>query len=185
MIHSGGYFMELQSFMIQLVEKNGGEVAGRVRLQKIIYFCKALGADIDPNYKLYIYGPFSQQVADTLQDCVVEDILVEKNGLIQKGIEFKDYLEPVKGLETTSIKILIDVLELCKTLSTKQLEIDATTFFIDRQQKILFGCDDKQDVIDKVIHAKGNRFTVDEIQKSYQRVVEKCFPLVEKYAVFE
>lgn len=169
--------------MVQLVDKNGGEVAGRVRLQKIIYFCKALGADIDPNYKLYVYGPFSQQVADTLQDCVVEDILVEENGVIQRGIEFKDYLESVTGLEDPSMKILIDVLELCKTLSTKQLEIDATTFFIDRQQKILFGCGDKQDVIDKVIRAKGNRFTEDEIMESYQRVVQRCFPLVKKYAV--
>lgn len=175
--------MELQSFLVQLVEKNGGEVAGRVRLQKIIYFCKALGADIDPNYKLYVYGPFSLQVADTLQDCVVEDILVEENGLIQRGIEFNDYLESVTDLEEPSMKILTDVLELCKTLSAKQLEIDATTFFIDRQQKILFGCGDKQNVIDKVMHAKGNRFTKDEIMKSYQRVMQKCFPLVKKYAV--
>lgn len=175
--------MELQSFMIQLVEKNGGEVAGRVRLQKIIYFCKALGADIDPNYKLYVYGPFSQQVADTLQDCVVEDILVEKNGLIQRGIEFEDYLESNMDLENLSMEILVDVLKLCKTLSTKQLEIDATTFFIDRQQKILFGCENKQDVINKVFRAKGNRFTEEEIENSYQRVMQKCFPLVEKYAV--
>lgn len=174
--------MELQSFMVQLVEKNGGQVAGRVRLQKIIYFCKALGADINPNYKLYVYGPFSQQVADTLQDCVVEDILVERNGLIQKGIEYKNYLEHVTGLEELSMEILEDVLRLCETLSTKQLEIDATTFFIDRQQKVLFGCEDQKVVIDKVICAKGSRFTEDEIVESYQRVVQKCFPLVKKYA---
>lgn len=175
--------MELQSFMVQLVDKNGGEIAGRVRLQKIIYFCKALGADINPNYKLYIYGPFSQQVVDTLQDCVVEDILVEENGFIKRGIEFKDYLKPVTDSEDPSMEILVDVLELCKTLSTKQLEIDATTFFIDRQQKILFGCEDQKIVIDKVIRAKGNRFTKDEIQESYKRVVQKCFPLVKKYAL--
>ena len=174
--------MELQAFMVQLVEKNGGEVAGRVKLQKIIYFCKALGADINPNYKLYVYGPFSQQVADTLQDCVVEDILEEKNGLIQKGIEFDDYLKSVEDLEDSSMEILMDVLGLCKALSVRQLEIDATTFFIDRQQKILYGYDNEQDVIDKVIRAKGKRFTEDEIMESYQRVVQRCFPLVEKYA---
>lgn len=69
--------MELQSFIVQLVDKNGGEIAGRVRLQKLVYFCKALGADLNVNYKLYIYGPFSRQVADTLQDCVLDDILLE------------------------------------------------------------------------------------------------------------
>lgn len=174
--------MELQSFMVQLVEKNGGKIAGRVRLQKIIYFCKALGADINPNYKLYVYGPFSQQVADTLQDCVVEDILTEEDGLIQRGIEFKEHLKSVADSEDPSMKILVDVLKFCNTLTTKQLEIDATTFFIDRQQKILFGCEDSKAVMDKVIRAKGNRFTNDEIMQSYQRVVDRCFPLVKKYA---
>lgn len=174
--------MELQSFMVQLVEKNGGEVAGRVRLQKIIYFCKALGADINPNYKLYVYGPFSQQVADTLQDCVVEDILVEKNGLIQRGIEFKEYLVQEMDSEDLSMRILSDVLTLCKPLTTKQLEIDATTFFINRQQKILFGCEDRDVVLEKVNRAKGNRFTMEEIVESYQRVDRICLPLIGKYA---
>ncbi len=174
--------MELQSFMIRLVDKSGGEISGRVRLQKLIYFCKALGADINPNYKLYVYGPFSQQVADTLQDCVVEDILVEKNRLIQRGIEFGNYLESDTDTKDLSMKILEDVLALCKPLTTRQLEIDATTFFIDRQQKILFRCEDRDVVIEKVNRAKGNRFTMEEIEESYQRVVQKCFPLMEKYA---
>lgn len=80
------------------------------------------------------------------------------------------------------MKILEDVLALCKPLTTRQLEIDATTFFIDRQQKILFRCDDRDVVIEKVNRAKGNRFTMEEIEESYQRVVQKCFPLMEKYA---
>lgn len=47
--------MELQAFVTQLVDKSGGEILGRVRLQKLVYFCKALGADINPNYRLYIW----------------------------------------------------------------------------------------------------------------------------------
>jgi hypothetical protein len=179
--------MDLQSFIVQLVEKNSGEIAGRVRLQKLVYFCKALGADINTNYKLYIYGPFSQQVADTLQDCVLEDILLEENGIIREGTEFNAYMESSEILNNPlpeqSEQILNDVLELCRPLSTRDLEITATAFFIDRQQKVLFGCHDQNIVIEKVTHAKGNRFSENEINASYQRVLQKWLPLVKKYAV--
>ena len=50
--------MELRSFLVRLVDKSGGKISGRVRLQKLIYFCKALGADINVSYRLYVYGPF-------------------------------------------------------------------------------------------------------------------------------
>ncbi len=179
--------MELQAFVTQLVDKSGGEILGRVRLQKLVYFCKALGADINPNYRLYIYGPFSQQVADVLQECVLEDILVEKDGVIRKGAEFGDYMESVKdsgdSMPEQSMEILEDVIAFCKPLSTKDLEITATTFFIDKQQKVLFGCPDRNSVIEKVTHAKKNRFSNDEIVRSYQRVVEECIPLAKKYAM--
>lgn len=59
---------------------------------------------------------------------------------------------------------------------------DCTLFFINRQQKTLFGCEDRGVVIEKVNRAKGNRFTMEEIEESYQRVIQKCFPLMEKYA---
>lgn len=179
--------MELQSFIVQLVDKNGGEIAGRVRLQKLVYFCKALGADLNVNYKLYIYGPFSRQVADTLQDCVLDDILLEQNGAIQKGEEFDSYLKDAADCTEASTdrssEIPEDVLALCGPLSTRELEITATTFFIDRQQKVLFGCDDKDNVIEKVTRAKGNRFSGEEIEDSYQRVINQYLPLAEKYAV--
>ena len=68
-------------------------------------------------------------------------------------------------------------------MTTKQLEITATTFFIDRQQKVLFGDDDKEAVIRKVSNAKGKRFNHNEIETSYQTVMEEFFPLEQKYAI--
>ncbi|MCI9067590.1 MAG: hypothetical protein HFI65_02745 [Lachnospiraceae bacterium] len=181
--------MELRSFLVRLVDKSGGKISGRVRLQKLIYFCKALGADINVSYRLYVYGPFCQQVADTLQDCVMEDILSEQGGIIQKGSEFEEHLDPAADesapLSGISLQIMEDVLKFCEPLSTRELEITATAFFIDRQQKVLFGCNDQAAVIDKVIRAKGKRFSREEIDRSYERVIEGCFPLVEKYMAIE
>ena len=179
--------MELKAFITQLLDEKGGEIHGRVQLQKIVYFCKAMGVNLNASYKLYIYGPYSQQVANALQDCVADDILTEVNGIIEKGDEYDAFMESVAGsgniLSDISRKIVQDVLQLCNTLTTKELEITATTFFIDRQQKALFGNDDKDIVIQKVTKAKGNRFDKSEIEDSYQRMEKEFFPLETKYAI--
>ena len=179
--------MESNAFIIQLLEEKGGEIQGRVQLQKLVYFCKAMGVDINANYKLYIYGPYSQQVANALQDCVADNILTESDGVIRKGADYDAFLNAfVKSenkLSDVSKNIVNDILGLCDRMTTKELEITATTFFIDRQQKALFGNDNKDTVIQKVSNAKGKRFNNDEIETSYQTVLKKFFPLEKKYAV--
>lgn len=179
--------MEIKAFITRLLDKKGTEIHGRVQLQKLVYFCKAFGADIDVNYKLYIYGPYSQQVANALQDCVLDDILIESDGSIGKGSKFTSFLQDsAKSEETFSSQtedIVNDILALCEGFSTRQLEIIATTFFINRQQSVLFGADDKEAVLSKVTRAKGSRFTMEEIEDSYQRVQSDFLPLEKKYAV--
>lgn len=179
--------MELKAFIIQLLNEKGGEIHGRVQLQKIVYFCKAMGVKVNASYKLYIYGPYSQQVADALQDCVMDDILKESNGIIRKGMDFDEYMQSIADSENilsdTSRKIVKEVLQRCNQLTTKELEITATTFFIDRQQKALFGSDSKETVIKRVSKAKGNRFAESEIEDSYQRVANDFWPLERKYSV--
>jgi len=179
--------MEAKDFIVQLIDAKGGNVHGRVQLQKLTYFCKAIGTDINVSYKLYIYGPYSQQVANALQDCVLDDILVEENGSISKGENFDAFLQAAREsgavLSGSAANILSDVLGLCNEMTTKQLEIAATTFFIDRQQKALFGNDDRTAVIKRVVSAKGNRFSREEIDRAYDQVVESFLPLETKYHV--
>lgn len=177
--------MTLQAFIVQLLHQTGDSIHGRVQLQKLVYFCKAMGADVNAYYKLYIYGPYSQQVANALQDCVLDDILVESDGIIRKGTEFNSFLsyidESGNTLSEHTKKIIQDVLTLCEPLNTKELEITATTFFIARQQRALFEKIDQKEVVDKVTAAKKTRFTEHEINESYQRVIDEWLPLEKKY----
>ena len=147
--------MEAKALIAQLLKCMNGQIHGRVALQKLLYFCKVCGADVDASYRLYIYGPYSQQVADALQDGIIDHIFAEQ--------------------------IVKDVVETFSGETARQLEIIATTFFIDCQQKALFGKDDKDIVLDKVRRAKRARFSEQEIEESYGLMMEKCVPLVRKY----
>lgn len=176
--------METQALIAHILNRMNGDIHGRVQLQKLLYFCKALGADVNANYRLYIYGPYSQQVADSLQDGVMDEIFQESNGHIQLGINFKEYFDSLFGSDCLNGRqedIVNDVVATFGNMSVKQLEILATTFFIDRQQKTLFNSTEKQEVLDKVRRAKSSRFTEAEIENSYSLMLEHCVPLVEKY----
>ena len=116
-----------------------------------------------------------------MQDCVVDGILTETSGEIGTGSEFDPFMQHISEsgdvLSGTSKEIVCDVLDACSRLTTRQLEITATTFFINRQLKALFGSDDKEDVIKKVTEAKGSRFNEEEIRQAYQRVQEVFLPI--------
>lgn len=179
--------METQAMIAHILKQMNGEIHGRVQLQKLIYFCKAYGTMIDANYKLYIYGPYSQQVADSLQEGVMEDVFFETKGLISKGTEFDSYMEYLsdkENFEDRQGEIVCDVLNTFQDMPIDQLEILATTFFIYRQQSSLFGNVKKEDVIDKVRRAKSSRFTEEQIMGSYDKMEEICFPLAKKYKQF-
>lgn len=178
--------MESQALIAYIMNNMEGQIHGRIQLQKLIYFCKAYGTTVDANYKLYIYGPYSQQVADALQEGVMDDIFCESKGLISKGEEFEKYINSVcnaSPLNGQQEKIVDEVLDTFRNMTSGQLEILATTFFIYRQQKSLFGSADKEEVLDKVRRAKSSRFTEEEIISSYNKMEEICFPLAKKYAL--
>ena len=54
---------------------NGRSVKGKVRLQKVAYFCQYLGWSLR-DYRLHHYGPFSQTLADTVIDAKSEGLVV-------------------------------------------------------------------------------------------------------------
>ncbi len=178
--------MEARALIAQLLKYMNGQIHGRVALQKLLYFCKVCGADVDASYRLYIYGPYSQQVADALQDGIIDHIFAEHNGLIGEGEEFQEYYREISSSwapDDDQEQIVKDVVDTFKAETAKQLEIIATTFFIDCQQKALFSQDDKNIVLDKVRRAKSARFSEQEIQESYGIMMEKCVPLVKKHMV--
>ncbi|MFR8711605.1 hypothetical protein B5G26_14950 [Anaerotignum lactatifermentans] len=176
--------MKPLALIAYILNMMNGEIHGRIQLQKLIYFCKTYGTTVDANYRLYIYGPYSQQVADSLQDGVMDDIFHESKGLISKGTEFDEYftnLSEKNPLCPEQQEILTDVLNTFGNMPSEQLEILATTFFIYRQQKSLFGTEEQEIIIDKVRRAKSSRFTEEQIISSYSKMKELCFPLMKKY----
>lgn len=54
-----------------LVMAAGGEVVGKIRLQKIVYLLDQLGLDSGFSYEYFHYGPYSEDLAEAVEDDVV------------------------------------------------------------------------------------------------------------------
>lgn len=134
---------------------------------------------------MYIYGPYSQQVADSLQDGVQDEIFIEANGSIGKGQKYAEYIDSLPETEILKDRQeeMVAAVLGGGSLSTKQLEILATTFFIKRQQKALFGSSDEESVLEKVRRAKASWFSEDEIENSYLSMLEIGVLLEKKYSI--
>lgn len=54
-----------------LIAAAGGEIVGKVRLQKLVYLLDQLGLDSGFSFSYYHYGPYSEDLADAVEDEVV------------------------------------------------------------------------------------------------------------------
>ena len=160
--------MNATALLLELVEQKGdATIQGRIVLQKLAYFAKIFGKMSVPEYRMNIYGPFSGDVADALQDCVSGAALTEING-IGRSIKFENlcrtYGEDMKKVHESVEKAL----SVFGNKSPQDLELLATTHYIYEQQRYLYREEyDKDTICNDVKRIKGGRFTEDQIHDAY------------------
>jgi uncharacterized protein YwgA len=62
----------------EIVAAAGGQVVGRVRLQKIFYLLDRLGLCSGFTYEYHYYGPYSADLADAIEDAKAFGLLKER-----------------------------------------------------------------------------------------------------------
>jgi uncharacterized protein len=54
-----------------LISAAGGEIVGKVRLQKLVYLLDQLGLQSDFSFSYYHYGPYSDQLAEAVEEDII------------------------------------------------------------------------------------------------------------------
>lgn len=149
------------------------KIKGKKAFQKLIYLSKAVGVPVDGNYKMYYYGPYSEQVADALEHCVCSNILAkdESSYNYYAGKKQKEFLEKNKS-DLDKIKERLDfVIEEFGDCDPMELEILSTTHFIFNNMKYLYNTTEKSKIIDEVTRIKYPKFNISEIENSYNKLL--------------
>jgi uncharacterized protein YwgA len=59
---------QLDNLVVGAVALSGGELVGRIRLQKVIYLLDQLGMKSGASFEYHHYGPYSESVSDAVTD---------------------------------------------------------------------------------------------------------------------
>ena len=98
--------MQLEGLIAYLV--NTKDVRGKKALQKLVYFCSEAGVPMHARYRMYIYGPYSNEVAEELAEAITKEIVKAYDNVprFSKGVCCNKYLELYKHeIESNSGKI--------------------------------------------------------------------------------
>jgi uncharacterized protein len=60
--------MQLDDLVVGAVVLSGGELVGRIRLQKVVYLLDQLGMNSGARFEYHHYGPYSEAVSDAVTD---------------------------------------------------------------------------------------------------------------------
>lgn len=59
---------EIDELVVGVVALAGGELVGRIRLQKVVYLLDQLGMNSGAKFEYHHYGPYSEAVSDAVTD---------------------------------------------------------------------------------------------------------------------
>lgn len=75
-----------------LVMAAGGEIVGKIRLQKVIYLLDQMGLDSGFSYEYFHYGPYSGDLAEQVEDDVIFGRLAaDQRRRVSDGVPYVAY----------------------------------------------------------------------------------------------
>ncbi|MEW6276145.1 MAG: hypothetical protein AB1556_13680 [Bacillota bacterium] len=164
--------METEALIAYLTSKS--PIKGKKALQKLVYFCTELKVPVRANYRLYIYGPYSNEVAEELNEAVIKEIVkAGDDGLsYYKGLSCDEYLATHQQ-EIQAHREKIDrVLATFGSLTPLNLELYATIHFIAVSLQEAYGRVSKEKVLNEVYSVKAGKFTIEQIETAYDNLLK-------------
>lgn len=147
---------------------------GRTALQKLVYFCKAVGVPIPCSFEIYNFGPYSEEVTRSATALLADEALQD---LSTKGTyssytvgananEFsKEFLDDVAKYKP-NIDSIVQVLGPCNPAT---LELVATLHFVNARQKGISGSRPAEESAKQEFRSiKGSKFTEEDIDCWYR-----------------
>lgn len=149
-----------------------GEIPGKKAFQKLVYFGQVLGIPFKQSYRMHYFGPYSESVARELSDAEEFNIIQIKNGSYKflAGTKAEAYIEEHYEDIQSNIDELEELINYFGDMCPMDLELYATTHYIDNNKKRLYGDYDKKSIINKIKEVKGTKFTIEEIETAYEQL---------------
>lgn len=155
-----------QEFLLSLLKsKEGHKITGKKRVHKTIQLMKHSKVDIEADFRILHYGPYSYEVADAIEELVILGKVMEKEELIpdlkffQSTFSLQDGSTDIADLGEKEKKLF----KVIDERSTLILEVASTIAFFEDEE----GCS-REDAIKNTEYlkpTKTNPFVLSEAEK--------------------
>lgn len=158
----------------ELSKKN--KEAGKIQLQKLIYFLKSLGVKIPYGYVVAKYGPYSAELSKKLDEMEFNDYI--------KSINNYNYEIPSSTLEEKLVTLQSEskynnvisqfnkVVGVLPSLEFDDVELYSTVHYCYNSLRLIKDSISIDDVISEVKKWKDDKFGDEEIKAAYEKLEE-------------
>ncbi|ADL43325.1 hypothetical protein COB47_2066 [Caldicellulosiruptor obsidiansis OB47] len=163
-----------------------GNKVGKKFLQKVVYLLQRKGLNLNYNFSIHYYGPYSSQLEYDIhrlemnrlvridpKDGYTHEIIPEEVSDDEKYLSHHD----IEMIDSKEIK---DLIKNLSSFNASELELIATVDYVINQLKIR-GTDElnKKEIIEKVKKLKGNKYTEKKIEEAIKFLEENGFVKIE------
>lgn len=118
-----------------LLEAAGGQIVGKVRLQKVVYLLDQLGMDSGLEFEYHHFGPYSEELTDQIDDEKAFGAIEEKYGYRESdGVPYSIFAAAEKGapdrIGALDSEVAKRALQVMKESSPTVLELAATIHWL-------------------------------------------------------
>ncbi|MGI6383230.1 MAG: type II toxin-antitoxin system antitoxin SocA domain-containing protein [Tissierellaceae bacterium] len=138
-------------------------ILGKKMLQKLMYLMERKGVDLNLNYSIHFYGPYSSKLDNAIQVLSSRDIInIDTSGMMHQ-IHIRDLSEVDNDLEEIEIQRVDFILDHFSSKTANELEALTTLDFVAKEVLKSSGRD--EDIIEEVKKIKGSKYTTEYLQK--------------------
>jgi uncharacterized protein len=161
----------------ELLEAANGEIVGKVRLQKTVYLLDQLGMGSGFSYEYHHYGPYSAELARTIDDWVFFDEIEETVKRRADGVPYSVFSLPgdhrrqqPEMLGNLPFERAGDALELMQVQDATVLELASTIHWLTTVEHV----DDWQK---ELVRRKGVKTKGGRVEKATQLLAALGLPV--------
>lgn len=135
---------ERDRLVADVVAAAGGQVVGRVRLQKIFYLLEQVGLASGLPFEYHHFGPYSAELSGAIADAAAFGLIEEKLGhRASDGVAFSTYAlgnaypnESNNEIGNLHFEDVLDSIEKMQKCSSTVLELAATIYWLRNTEKV-------------------------------------------------
>lgn len=168
--------MEREEIVAALLKAAGGQLVGRVRLQKTVYLLDRLGLESGFDYDYHHYGPFSRDIDNAVADAEAFELVEEKFGRRQvDGARYSIFKLTDEGCELPVMIGQLDEVKLQRLLHTFQ-DADVTVLELAATANWLVEEEEQDDWQEALRRRKGRKVSGGRLERALALLSEIGLP---------